>query len=259
MERLRVAAYSVAGVGVVVAVWWLLAATVGADRNVPPPPDVLRVLLDTGVGGYADIFSVTVQEAVTGGAIGVLLALALAAVVLLAPFAEPVVMQIAVVTYCIPVVAVAPILAVLLGAPDPGEPSGTAVVLAGLSVFFTTVVGAVVGFRSADRASLDVVTVYGGSRLTQLRKVQLVAALPALASALQIAAPAAFLGAVLGEFMGGLVETGVGVALVQAGTSLQPEVAWALGLVCAAVAGAGYAAFRLLGRLVTPWAKGASA
>ena len=48
--------------------------------------------------------------------------------------------------------------------------------LAALAVFFTTVVGALLGFKAADKASLDVVSVYGGGRFTQLRKVRLVAA-----------------------------------------------------------------------------------
>jgi len=241
----------------VVALWWLLALTLLSGHHVPTPVEVVRAFREDGWEFYSDQFGVTVREAVQGFLVGTVSAIVLSAVVLLLPVAEAVVMQVAVITYCIPVVAIAPVLSIVIGAPEAGEPSGTAVALAALSVFFTTVVGSVLGFRSADRTSLDVVQVYGGSRWQQLRKVQLVAALPAIVGALQIAAPAAFLGAILGEFSGGGVEQGVGPALVQAQTTLNEGTAWAIGLACALVAGIGYAAFGLVGRLVTPWSKGA--
>ena len=75
------------------------------------------------------------------------------------------------------------------------SPDGASVVLAAMSVFFTTVVGCLLGLRAAPRASLDLVRAYGGTNWTKLRKVQLIAALPSLFAALKIAAPAAFLGA----------------------------------------------------------------
>ena len=68
------------------------------------------------------------------------------------------------ISYCIPIVAIGPLMVLILGLPQPGEPSKTAIFFAGLSVFFTTVVGALLGLKSADKASLDVVSVYGGSR-----------------------------------------------------------------------------------------------
>ena len=62
-------------------------------------------------------------------------------------------MQIAVVSYCLPIVAVGGIAIVVLGgAKRAGDPSSTAIFLAALAVFFTTVVGALLGFKAADRA-----------------------------------------------------------------------------------------------------------
>lgn len=255
-ERLSSLGLGLAGVLVLVAVWWLLGATLLADHGVPTPPEVVSAFRDLGFGYYRTQFWVTIREAARGFAYGVVLALLLSALVLLAPLLEPVIIQLAVVSYCIPIVAIAPLLAIIIGAPLAGEPSGSAVGLAALSVFFTTVVGSVLGFRSADPTSLDLVQVYGGGRFQQLVRVQLVAALPAIVSALQIAAPAAFLGAILGEFAAGGVEVGVGPALVQTQTSLNAGGAWSLGLACALVAGLAYGVLGLLGRLVTPWSRG---
>ena len=105
------------------------------------------------------------------------LALLLAGVVMVVPALERIITQLGVISYCLPLVAIGPIIFIVLGPPTSGAPSGTAVVLAALSVFFTTLVGSILGLRSADKAALDVITVYGGTRLTQLRKVQIISAL----------------------------------------------------------------------------------
>ncbi|MDN7120186.1 ABC transporter permease subunit [Nocardioides sp. ChNu-153] len=256
--RARSLLVGAAGVVVVVLLWWLLALTLLADARVPTPGGVVASVLDDGWAYYGPNFSMTVEEALVGFVYGNVAAIALASFVLLVPQLESVIMQLAVISYCIPIVAIAPVLYIVIGIPEDGAPSGTAVALATLSVFFTTVVGTVLGLRSAERTSLDVVSVYGGGRWAQLRKVQLVSALPSILNALQIAAPAAFLGAILGEYAGGL-RPGVARVLVTAQQNLDVERAWATGLLCALVAGLGYAAFGLLGRVVSPWSKGVAA
>ncbi|WP_245596483.1 ABC transporter permease [Nocardioides alkalitolerans] len=257
-ERLRAPAMGAAGVVVVVLAWWLLSVTLLREARVPTPGGVVSSILDDGWAYYWPNFSMTINEAVLGFLYGNVAAIALASLVLLVPQLEAVIMQVAVISYCIPIVAIAPVLYIIIGIPDDGAASGTAVALATLSVFFTTVIGTVLGLRSAERTSLDVVSVYGGGRLAQLRKVQLVSALPSVLNALQIAAPAAFLGAILGEYTGGL-RPGVARVLVTAQQNLNVERAWATGLLCAAVAGAGFALFGIISRVVSPWSKGAQA
>jgi ABC-type nitrate/sulfonate/bicarbonate transport system permease component len=243
------------------AAWWLLALAFAPEPGteytpVPPPGDVIGQLLDDGLAAYWPSFQVTITEAAWGFAWGNGLALLVAATVLLAPRLEPIIVQVAVVSYCLPLVAVGGIAIVILGgAEQPGDPSATAIFLAALAVFFTTVVGALLGFKAADPASLDVVRVYGGGRPTQLRKVRLVAALPAILNALQVAVPTAFLGAVLGEYMGA-TDRSVGILLIRLQGNLDSERVWAVFLLCALVALTGYAALGLVSRLVTPWVSG---
>lgn len=253
------------GCGVLILGWWLFSALAfrpdaGTTYDpVPSPLAVGRQIFDDGFSAYWDFFSVTVHEAAIGFLWGNGLALLIAATVLLVPRIEPIVVQIAVVTYCLPIVAVGGIAIVALGgATTPGDPSKTAIFLAALSVFFTTVVGALVGFKAADQASLDVVHVYGGGRLRQLLKVRLLAALPAILNALQVAVPTSLLGAVLGEYMGA-TDRSVGITLIRLQGQLDSVRVWAVFLLCALVALIGYAAFGLLARLVTPWVAGRSA
>lgn len=245
----------------VIALWWLAARTVfagvgaGERAAIPTPLQVVDQWAIDGWTFYQRNFGVTLAEAVEGFLWGNALALLLAAVVLVVPRTEGLVTQIATITYCIPIVAIGPLVLIIAGAPASGDPSGTAVFLAALSCFFTTVVGALLGLKAADGAALDVVAVYGGNTFTQLRKVRLIAALPSILTALQIAVPAAFLGAILGEYFG-KVDVGIGPAMTAAQQTLNAPRVWGIALASGAVAIVGFAFFGLLGRLVTPWSRG---
>lgn len=258
--------WAVAVVGMVstVALWWLGAATflngVGAGAGggsgaIPTPLAIGRQIASDGAGFYWTNASVTLVEAAQGYLGGNLAAMLLAAVVLLAPVTERLATQIAVVSYCLPIVAVGPIIFIVLGPPRSGEPSGTAVALAAISVFFTTYVTVLAGLRTAERSSLDVITVAGGSRWHRLLKVQVVSALPGMFSALKIAAPAAFLGAILGEYVGG-VDRGLGPAMVNAQQSLEIARVWAVALVSGGLAFSAYAVVGTVARFVAPWSSG---
>lgn len=256
-ESLRSGATSVLGLVALVGLWWLGTLTVLDDLRIPSPGGVVASAWDDGWSYYSLHFGMTLQEAAVGFAYGTVAAVILSSVVLLFPFAEPVIMHVAVISYCIPLVAIAPVLFIVIGNPEEGHRSGTATALAAMSVFFTTVVGTVLGLRSADRTSLDVVSVFGGGRFRQLQKVRVISALPPLIAALRIGAPAAFLGAILGEYVGG-VQRGVALTLKIAQQNVDVEQAWAIGIGCAIVAGFFYAFFGFLARLVTPWSQGAT-
>ncbi len=252
------------GVILTIAIWWLLAITVfanvgarpdGSGGAIPTPLQVAEQLASDGFEFYWRNGSVTMAEAAIGFLWGNALALALAGVALLLPRLESLATQIAVITYCIPIVAIGPIVRLVVGAPSDGEPAPAAIVLAALSVFFTTMVGALTGVKSTDRKTLDLVTAYGGNAWDKLLKVQLLSALPSIFAAFKIAAPAAFLGAILGEYVGG-PDVGFGPAMVNAQQSLEIARVWGVALVSGLLAGAGYALFALLSRIVTPWARG---
>ncbi|WOF22754.1 ABC transporter permease subunit [Microbacterium betulae] len=265
-EDVRLPSWLIGAIGIVAVIiaWWVLADTVfsnvgaGGVQSIPSPPQVIEGLFSSGWDFYARNFGVTLAEAGIGYAWGNALALLLSAVVLVLPRLEGVVMQLAIITYCVPIVAIGILLVVIIPVPDAGEPAGNAIFLAALSVFFTTVVSTLLGLKAADRSALDVVAVYGGSRLTQLRKVRLIAALPSILNALQIAVPAAFLGAVLGEFFG-KVQYGIGPAMIAAQQGLDAPRVWGLALVSGLVALVGFALLGVVARAIAPWSKGTAA
>ncbi len=73
-------------------------------------------------------------------------------------------------------------------------------------------------------------------------KVRIRAALPSLFAALRIAAPAAILGAIIGEYLGG--ESGLGVAMIASQTSYEVSRTWGLAIVAGLLAGIAYGAHR---------------
>lgn len=162
------------------------------------------------------------------------------------PLVEKALLRVGIATYALPIIAVAPILQVALSGNQPK------VALAALAVFFTTLISTLLGLRSADRAMLDLVRVYGGGRMAELRKVRAKAALPSIFTGLRIAAPAAVLGAIVGEWMGG--QQGLGIAMVASEQSLQIARTWGLAIVSAGVGGLAYAATSLIAFLLLPWA-----
>lgn len=243
------------GVVAIVVVWWVASRTLFTASEAIPHPGLVLAKLSSATTWSDTLGNLTgtLAAAAEGYLIGNVVALLLAALVLLVPRLEQVATQMAIVTYCLPLVAIGPILVIVAGR---DAPQGASVALAALSVFFTTVVGALLGLRAAPRASLDLIAAYGGGRFTQLRLVQLIAALPHLFAALKIAAPAAFLGAVLAEYLGSGGDRSLGRALIAAQSNSDAPQLWFLALVSGAVAGLAYALIGLVGRFVTPWSSG---
>jgi ABC-type nitrate/sulfonate/bicarbonate transport system permease component len=240
------------GVLVIVVLWWLASLLLfQGSGSIPTPPSVLAKFFD-GDQWAATLHNATstVSSAAKGYLWGNLAAIALAVVVLLVPRLEALANQIAIVTYCIPLVAIGPVIVIVAGRQSP---AGASVVLAAMSCFFTTVVGCLLGLRAAPRTSIDLVRAYGGTAWTTLRKVQLISALPSLFAALKIAAPAAFLGAVLAEYLGSGGDATLGRALIAAQTQSDAPQLWYLALVSGLISGLGYVLVGLVARVVTPW------
>jgi ABC-type nitrate/sulfonate/bicarbonate transport system permease component len=236
---------------VILAGWELIARTFFDGLSVFPPPTRIIGNVFSQWSTFTVHIGATMRGALMGWVWGNGIAIVLAAVAVLIPFTEGWIMRVAIAISSLPVIALAPIFQVTMGGDAPKA------TLAALAVFFTTLVGALVGLRSADRRSLDLIAALGGGRWQQLRKVRLTAMLPSFFAALRISAPAAVLGSIIGEFLG-RVEEGLGVALVNAQRNVQTDRVWAVAVIATAMAGAGYALIAAVGRLLTPWAGKAS-
>ncbi|WP_116131784.1 ABC transporter permease [Tropicimonas sp. IMCC34043] len=229
------------GVAAVLLVWELAGRALAGAYILATPLDVLaHILQNAGLIGRA--LRETLGNAAIGFAAGNAVAILLASAALAWPRSEPVVSGLALLVFCLPLVATGPILRVLYG---PGN--GPQITLAALAVYYTTFVPLLVGLRAAPAVWFDLVRSYGRGRIAELRFVRARASLPYLFAGLQIAAPAAFLGAMVGEFTG--AERGMGVLTIRAMRALDVSAIWALASVAAAVSILAYAAVGLLARL----------
>lgn len=233
---------------VLLVAWELAAVTVLEGSNAFPRFTSVVADVASDLDRYTRNARATLRAAWPGWLVGNVVAMGLGAVAVAIPRLERAVLHLAVAITSLPIIALGPIFQVTLDGDAPRS------ALAGLAVFFTTLVGTIVGLRACDQASLDVVRALGGGRLTSLRKVRVRAALPDFFSALKISAPAAVLGTIVGEFIGG-AEQGLGVALIAARAQADPERVWGIALVATLVAGLGYLLIAGVGRLLTPWAR----
>ena len=238
------------GLVAIVALWWIAGVFEWFKGTIPTPFAVLRAIGEQGSEFYTTNFTPTIELALRGFLWGNLLAIVLALLVVIIPLIEGLATQLAIISYCTPLIAVAPIVQVAFA-----EVQTMIVFLAAISVFFTTMIGTLTGLRSPQQASLDLVRVYGGGAFSQLVRIRLIAAVPNILGALKIAAPAAVLGAVLGEFLS-MPEQGIGPALILAQQQAAIPQVWAIALLAGVIAGIGYAIVSAVSVFATRWSTG---
>jgi ABC-type nitrate/sulfonate/bicarbonate transport system permease component len=105
-------------------------------------------------------------------------------------------MPIALVLRSVPLVAMAPVITLVCG-----RGLLSVAVIGGIVCFFPALVNMAYGLRSAAKSSLDLMRVYGASKVTTLRKVLIPSAMPSIFAALRINVPAAIIGALLAEWL----------------------------------------------------------
>ena len=240
--------HGVLGSAALLLVWQgVVGATRFGNGTVPTPLAILGRMASDGPAFYAASALHTLRAAALGWLWGNGLAVALALLAVAAPALARGIFQLGVVSFCLPIVAIGPVLVIVCSGDVPR------IALAAMSVFFTTLVAATIGLRGADKTMLDLVHAFGGGSRDQLAKVRFRSALPSLFVGLRIAAPSAVLGSIVAEFLG--AENGLGVILINSQQALNFPRTWAIIIVATLVAGVVYAATGLVAGLLTPWAR----
>ncbi|MEU3145751.1 MULTISPECIES: ABC transporter permease [unclassified Streptomyces] len=200
----------------------------------PPLSDVLDVLRVPATRALlARALGATATEAGIGLLAGTLAAAAVAALGVLLPVLQPGLDRLAAVVNAIPLIALGPLLIALVGRED------SPAVVAALAVGFVMFVSLTSGLEAASRAHSDVFAALGASRATTLLRLRLPASVPTALDGLTQAAPAAVLGAVIGEWFG--APRGLGTLLVSTMQNYQTLLLWAAGTTAALLAMASYA------------------
>ncbi|MCV3272317.1 ABC transporter permease [Roseobacter sinensis] len=226
---------------------WEGAVALSSDAVLISSPSDIAGYLSENFALIARASVETSRNAFWGFLWGNAAAIVLSATMLVLPRSERFLLALALLVFCVPLIASGPILRVLYG---PG--TGPQVTLAALAVYYTTLLALLVGLRAVSQNWIDLMRVYGRGPLATLMRVRARASLPYLFVGLQISAPAAFLGAMIGEFTG--AERGLGVLTLRAMRGLETDATWSLALLSAAIAMTGYGALGWLGRRAVGYA-----
>ncbi len=149
---------------------------------------------------------VTLGHSVVGFIAGLVVALLVAMIFQLSKGVEHALMPMAMLLRSVPLVAMAPVIILIFG-----RDFASVAVIGGIVVLFPALVNIVFGLKSASPQMNDLVTVYGGSSWTRLRKVALPSSLPEFFAAVRISVPGAITGALLAEWLA--VGGGIGGAV----------------------------------------------
>lgn len=236
----------------VVAAWQIYGQSSNAPGSVLIPPTMIAETLAARWQPLLLVSGVTLMEAGLGFLLGAVCAIVLALVVDRFRLVGEALFRVALVLYAIPVIAIAAPLTAWLGLG-----MGSKIAVAALAAYFPILVNLTGAFRTLDPRidELGRVLAFGyGRRLISLRAP---AVLPALFSSFKIAGPAAFIGALIAEWMG--AEVGLGVMLLQAMFNFNVPLLWTVLLVATALNGLIVLLFEVLGRVCVPWHESAKA
>jgi ABC-type nitrate/sulfonate/bicarbonate transport system permease component len=140
-----------------------------------------------------------------------------------------------------PLIALAPILIVFVGAGLTLH-----VIVSATACFFPLLIGMTRGFRAVERTAEELFHVLAASRWQRLAKLALPSALPFIFAGFKIAAPLAVLGTLIAEWMG--AERGIGIMMIYAMFSFNAPQVWVTILAVCAMALGGYGLFALIER-----------
>ncbi|MGC4934729.1 ABC transporter permease [Gordonia sp. DT30] len=234
--------YSIAGCVLLLAAVEIVGKTQVAGKAWPPLSEIVDYAFSKP--GWKLIRSNaidTLTSAAKGFVLGAVVAVIGAALGLIIPVLRPGFDRLAALLNAIPTIALAPLLITTVGR------TNTPVVIAALSVGFVTFVATTAGLADADGRHQDLFSVMGSSRWQRLRRLEYPHAVPALLDGLTLAAPAAILGATIGEWFG--APKGLGLIIVSAMQNYQMTLLWSAALAATVMSLVAYLVFVQIQRI----------
>ncbi|HEU4322538.1 MAG TPA: ABC transporter permease [Roseiflexaceae bacterium] len=185
---------------VLIAFWKLIVEVRDYPAFILPAPDaVLQRLLDELAGGTLLHHSaLTLVESLAGFGIALGVSLVLGYLLAHMPALERIVAPQLAATQAIPIVAVAPLIILWVGADLRAK-----ILVAALVTFFPILSSTIVALRSVPREVVEMARISGANSWQVLRFIELPLALPGIFGGVKSGLALATTGAVVGEFVGG--------------------------------------------------------
>jgi NitT/TauT family transport system permease protein len=208
---------------IVLGIWYGVSYLMLSERRrflLRPPHQVLQVgFLDWE--NFSDILQAlwaTTKIAMIGLMISIVLGMVLAVIMSQSKIIERALYPYMVTLQAIPILAIAPLIGFWFGTATQGR-----LIVCVIISLFPIIVNTLFGLQSAERGMHDLFTLHRAGRLTRLRKLTFPAASPAIFAGLRIAAGLSVIGAIVGDFIFGRGEAGIGQALKRYATNLDGE------------------------------------
>ncbi|MDA8315145.1 MAG: ABC transporter permease [Actinomycetota bacterium] len=239
-------------IAAIIGIWQIVVVSLGLKPYfIPSPSRVVETFVDNGRTIW-DAAVPTIEQAMTGFAIGNLLAVALSVWFVHARSARRAVYPLAIVLQSIPLVALAPIAIVTIG-----TGFATKVVMTAIISFFPTLVNMMRGLDSVDLSLVELFQSVHAKRSAVLWKLRWPNALPYLFAGLRITASASVIGAVIVEWIGG--DQGLGYMVINSTYQFNTPLLWASLVASSLLVLAAFGFVSLAERVIVPWNRSSAA
>jgi putative hydroxymethylpyrimidine transport system permease protein len=214
----------------------------------PAPDQVITELWNDWGSVLRSATWVTFQEMFLGFLIAVAAGLGIAVALHWSAIVRRALYPLLIASQAIPIVVLAPILAIIIG-----YNISSKLVIVALVCFFPIAINTLDGLRGVDSEYVRMMRTLHGTRWLTFRRIELPSAMPSFFSGLRVAAAFAPVGAVFGEFSGS--NDGLGYVMLQAGPELQTARVLAAVLLLTVMAVLLVLAVTICERLIAPWAR----
>jgi len=242
--------YPILGLTCILLAWQgLLTALETPSYIFPKPTDVISSVTEKG-GLLWESAARTAIASASGLGLAIVLGVAGAIFLALSKVLERSLLPYAIVVQTTPIVAIAPIIVIWIGAG-----MRAIIIVAFIISFFPILSNTLVGLNSADAEIQSFFRMHDSSRWQTMRKLRLPTSLPYLMAGVRISGGLAVIGAIVGEFVAGIGggRGGLGYVIQVSAKTLDTPY-----LMAAAIAGSGmgilfYLATMLVSRQVLAW------
>jgi ABC-type nitrate/sulfonate/bicarbonate transport system permease component len=244
-HRLADLALSVGAIAIPFVIWWAVLAGFRVSPVIARSPLAVWTYLADGPDA-AEVRSTILQAlgqslpwAGIGLVIALFVALGLAVLGVVWRGVTAALMPVSLVLQTMPLVALTPIVVLVFG-----RGIATTLVVTVAVTFFPAFITIAQGLSQVPKPALDLLDVYGATRMQKLRFVSLPGSLPHVCAAARLVAPAALLGVMIAEWLA--TGYGLGNLLNEARGELDYGMIWAVAFVAIAVSVGFYQLVRLI-------------
>ncbi|SUD85434.1 ABC transporter permease [Stutzerimonas stutzeri] len=212
----------------------------------PSPSAILAATHKVGLGAWSEHLFATLRVTLMGYGLSIMIGIPLAIALASSRLMSRTLYPLLVIVQSTPIVAVAPIIVVVMGAGDLPR-----VFITFLIAFFPIVVSCVTGLLATPEELMELSRSLGASKAREYRNIRLPYAIPHLFSALRISITLAVIGAVVAEFVA--AEKGLGYFINFSTSMFQVPQAFAALMMLVVISLVLFHLIGLLQKVCFPW------